>query len=120
MGLDLQETGSGTVLDVRVSGKLSKADYERFVPEVEAKIKEQGKLRILMEMCDFRGWELGALWEDIKFDLKHFGDIERLAMVGDKKWEEWMAKFCGPFTKARIRYFDQSEADKARSWIAEG
>ena len=97
----MQETGSGTVLDVRVSGKLSKADYERFVP-------------------DFRGWELGALWEDIKFDLKHFGDIERLAMVGDKKWEEWMAKFCGPFTKARIRYFDQSEADKARSWIAEG
>jgi hypothetical protein len=26
-------------------------------------------------------------FEDIKFDLKHFADIERLALVGDRKWE---------------------------------
>ena len=52
------------------------------------------------------------------FDFKHFADIERLAMVGEKKWEEWMAKFCRPFTNAEIRYFDQSQAEEARSWIA--
>jgi hypothetical protein len=43
------------------------------------------------------------LWEDIKFSVKHFADIERLAMVGDKKWQRGMAAFCKPFTKATIR-----------------
>jgi hypothetical protein len=106
------------VLIVIAKGKLSKEDYEAFVPAIERLIKEEGKVRLIFEMHDFHGWEAGALWEDIKFDLKHFADIERLALVGDKKWEEWMAKFCQPFTTADIRYFDQSRAAEAESWIA--
>lgn len=105
------------VLVVRAKGKLTKEDYGAFEPAIERSIKEEGKIRLLFEMHDFHGWEAGALWEDIKFDLKHFADIERLAMVGDKKWEEWMAKFCQPFTTAEIRYFDQSEEAEAESWI---
>ena len=72
------------ILVVRASGKLSQEDYDHFVPEVDRLIRE-GKIRLLFEMQDFHGWEAGALWEDIKFDVKHFGDIERLALVGDKK-----------------------------------
>ena len=26
--------------------------------------------------------------EDIKYDLKHFSDIERVAMVTEKKWQK--------------------------------
>ena len=102
---------------VQASGKFSKADYQHFVPEVERLISKHGKLRILFEMQDFHGWDVGALWEDIKFDFKHFSDIERLAMVGDKKWEEWMATFCKPFTTAAIRYFDVAQVEEARAWI---
>lgn len=112
-----EETDGRKILVVKASNKLSQEDYEHFVPEVERLIEAQGKIRLLFEMHDFHGWEAGALWADIKFDLKHFADIERLAMVGEKKWEEWMAMFCKPFTSAEIRYFDQSEADEARSWI---
>jgi len=36
-------------------------------------------------MTGFHGWDAGALWEDIKFDIKHFGDIERLADGRDKE-----------------------------------
>ncbi len=110
----------GHVLRVQASGKFSKEDYQHFVPEVERLISKLGKIRILFEMHDFHGWEAGALWEDIKFDLKHFSDIERLAIVGDKKWEEWMAKFCKPFTTAAIRYFDVARTEEAQAWIEGG
>jgi hypothetical protein len=115
--LTREEKDGHRVLVIRASGKLSKEDYEHFVPEVERLIEQEGKIRLLFEMHDFHGWEAGALWEDIKFDLKHFADIKRLAMVGEKKWEKWMAKFCQPFTSAEIRYFDQSHMDEARRWI---
>jgi stage II sporulation SpoAA-like protein len=120
MAIELRQEKSTEhkIVVVRASGKLSKEDYERFVPELERLIKEQGKIRLLFEMRDFHGWEVVAVWEDIKFDLKHFADIERLALVGEKKWEEWMAKFCRPFTTAEIRYFDQSQAGEAQGWIA--
>ncbi len=109
----------GKVMEVDVTGKLAKEDYQRFVPITEELIKEHGKIRILLVMHDFHGWSAGALWEDIKFDLKHFTHIERLGIVGESKWEHGMAIFCRPFTTAKMRYFDVAQIEEARQWIAE-
>jgi hypothetical protein len=115
--LSLNKATGHRILFVRASGKLSKEDYYHFLPEVERLLNEDGKIRLLFEMQDFHGWKAGGLWEDIRFDLKHFADIERLAMVGDRKWEQWMATFCKPFISAEIRYFDEERRDEARRWI---
>ena len=117
MTIQLNEKNTTEVLSVRVSGKLSKEDYERFIPEFERLVKKHGKIRILFEMTDFHGWEAGALWQDIKFDVKHFTDIERLAMVGDKKWEKGMSVFCKPFTTAKVQYFDRAQKEQAKAWL---
>jgi len=44
---------------------------------------------------------------------------ERLAVVGDKKWQQAMTTFFKPFTTATIRYFDLADAAEARKWISE-
>jgi hypothetical protein len=119
MPIQLNQEDGGKILVVRVSGKLTKAEYEQLTPEFERLVRQHGKLRLLFDMTSFHGWEPGALWEDIKFDVKHYADIERLAMIGDKKWEHGMAAFCKPFTKATIRYFDHAEAAEARKWLGE-
>ena len=117
MAIKLNTMEGGNLLEVLVTGKLVHEDYEHFVPEFERLLKEHGKLRLLFEMVDFHGWSLCALWDDIKFDLKHFSDIERLAMVGDKKWERGMSAFCKPFTRAKVHYFDRTAIDEARAWL---
>jgi MFS superfamily sulfate permease-like transporter len=119
MPIQLNEENGGKVLILHISGKLVKADYEHFVNEFERLIRQHGKLRVLFDMGDLHGWDAGAAWEDIKFDIKHFADIERLAMVGDKKWQHGMAIFFKPFTKATSRYFDHAEASEARKWLGE-
>jgi SpoIIAA-like len=53
-------------------------------------------------------------------DAKHFNQIERVAMVGDKKWQKWMVAFCKPFTTGKVRYFDHEKLDKARVWVTGG
>jgi hypothetical protein len=120
MSVELHEEAAGKVLGIKLTGKLTKEDYEKFVPEVDRLVKEQGKLRLLVELHDFHGWTAGALWEDLKFDFHHSRDIERLAIVGENAWEQGMASFCKPFTSANIRYFDKSKADEARTWTLEG
>ncbi len=119
MPITLEEEKGGKLLAVHVSGKLLKSDYDRFVPEFERLVKRHGKLRILFDMSSFHGWEAAALWEDIKFDLHHFADIERIAMIGEKKWQQGMATFCKPFTKAKIQYFDHADDAEARKWLGE-
>jgi len=117
MPIQLSEDDGGKLLNVHVSGKLTSADYEHFVPEFERLVGEHGKLRVLFDMTDFHGWNVGALWADTKFAVRHFADIERIAMVGETKWQHGMATFCKPFTKATVRYFDHAEAATARSWL---
>ncbi len=120
MAVELLQDYDGKVLTIQTSGKLTLEDYHQFVPRIEQIINKHGRVRVLFDMRDFHGWSMAALWEDLKFDLKHFKDIERLAMVGERTWEKWMATFCRPFTSAEIRYFDQSESDKAHRWVCEG
>ncbi len=120
MTVQMQQEAEGKVLEVRVSEKLTREDYERLLPEFQTRIERHGKLRILLRMDDFHGWTAGALWDDIKVMFKHFNDVERIAMVGDKAWEKGMSVFCKPFTTATIRYFEQPQLDEARAWIHEG
>ena len=117
MPIQFDEENGGRVLAVHVSGKLVKADYEHFVPEFERLVLQHGTLRVLFDMAGFHGWEAGALWEDTKFAVHHFSDIERLAMVGEKRWQHGMAVFCKSFTKAMIEYFDHTAAADARKWL---
>jgi SpoIIAA-like len=115
--IDVSSESNGKLLLIRISGKLHKHDYQQFVPIVEKAVREHGKIRMLVEMRNFHGWDIGALWEDVKFDAKHFSDIERLAIVGDSRWEKLMAAFCKPFTTATIRYFPSEKLAEARAWI---
>ena len=119
MPIQLDEQDGGKILVVHASGKLAKADYVRFVPEFERLVRQHGKLRVLFDMTGFHGWEAAAIWEEIKFDVKHLADIERCAMVGDMNWQMVMTWFCKPFMKATIHYLDHNHSDEARRWLAE-
>lgn len=117
MPIRLTLEADSKTLFIHVSGKLVKADYEHFLPEFERLVSEHGQMRALFDVTDLRGWDSGALWEEIKFDFKHFRDFERLAVIGDRKWEEVMTFLCKPFTHAALCYFDEEHLEEARKWL---
>lgn len=108
-----------SILGFKLSGKLHDEDYAQFVPAVDAAVARAGKVRLLAQFHDFHGWDLHALWDDIKFSTTHCTKIERIALVGEKTWEAWMAKVCKPFTMAKVQYFDASQIDDAWQWLHE-
>jgi len=110
---------SDQAVGFKMSGKLHDEDYKTFVPLVDAAIAKHGKVRMLAQFHDFHGWDLHALWDDIKFSTTHCTKIEKIALVGEKTWEKWMAKVCKPFTMAKIQYFEAGQLDAAKAWLAE-
>lgn len=109
---------SAGILGFRMTGKLHDEDYKTFVPMIDEAAKT-GKVRLLAQFHDFQGWDAKALWDDIKFATTHCTTIDRIALVGDKAWEKWMAAVCKPFTMAKIQYFDASQIDQAWAWLGE-
>lgn len=104
----------------RVSGKLTKADYDAAIPEIENELKLNDRpLRIMVVLEDFRGWEIGALWQELKFDVRRGSDFGRVAVLGDSTLEEWGTTLSKPFFGSEVRYFDLQERATARAWLTE-
>lgn len=118
MPIKIFEENGGKLIAIQIIGNLVKADYEVFVPKFERLVRREVTLRVLIDMTGYQSLAAGAWWDEIKFDFKHFSDIERLAVVGDKKWQHTMATFSQPLTQAEVRYFDVADAVEARKWLA--
>ena len=58
-------------------------------------------------------------WEDIKWEVKHFNGVERVAIVGEENWQKWMAGFCNAFTTAEVRYFTFAQIYSVHAWLNE-
>ena len=112
-------TNSPKIVGFKMSGKLHDEDYKTFVPEMEAKMAGEKPVRLFAQLEDFHGWDMHAAWDDFKFGMQHYSDIERIAMVGDREWEKWMARLWKPFTRAKVKYFDAAQVDAAWAWLQE-
>ncbi len=98
-------------------GKLTHDDYHQFLPTLEALIDENGPISVLLEFEDFHGWETAALIDDYKFGMSHQSSFERIAILGEKKWQHWVTVFTKPFVDAEVRYFHQDDFQQAWDWL---
>lgn len=115
--IQILEQTEGKVIATRATEKLTQTDYNKLLPLLNDKLRKHQKIRWYFEMKNFNGWELKALWEEIKFDAKHANDFDKIAMVGEKKWEEWMTDLMKAFTSAEVKYFSDAEKEEAIKWI---
>ena len=98
-------------------GELNDEDYNRIIPLLHERVETFGTIRWYFEMREFEGWSLSAMWRDFKFDVKNAENLERVAMIGDKNWEKQLTQLMKPFTKAKVKFFQLEEREKAKKWI---
>lgn len=107
----------GKVVGYKVVGTITKADYEIFVPEVEALVKQEGTINMLLDMTHFKWEKINAWGSDWKFGREYHQKIDKLALVGDKKWEEWITKLAEPFFAGQAKFFPPDDMDDAWKWL---
>jgi hypothetical protein len=111
---------SGNILGFRLWGKLTEADYrDLLIPELEKALKEYPKIRVLITLERFEGWTVGGAWEDFTLVLKLPG-IERIALVLDDTWDEWITwlfKAFATVTRTEFRFFRQDRNQEAWDWV---
>ncbi len=119
MSAEITEYSDG-ILSARISGKLTHAELVALQRAASDLIKQEGKVRLLVMAENFQGWERGGDWGDLSFQSEHDEHIEKLAIVGDRKWEDLALVFASKgFRKFPIEYYESGELAKARAWLAE-
>ncbi len=117
--MDQITRNEGNLVIVRATGKLTQEDYDQLIPVWRRTIEEEGSMRMLFAMEDLHGWEPGAAWDDFCFSAGHAHEVDRVAMVGEKKWQAWLTKIGSVFLPERVRYFDAGRSGGSRT-LGEG
>jgi hypothetical protein len=76
------------------------------------------RIRVLVTVENFEGFERGADWGDISFLVKHDHQVDKIAIGGDPKWESEMLIFAGAgFRQGQVKFFPQTQLAQARAWL---
>ena len=105
---------------LRISGVLKQDEFAAAQDELARKIDAGAKPRLLVIGENFDGWERGADWNDLDFLLSHSGEIAKIAVVAEPRWEVQALAFAGAgVRRAPVKFFPPNELAQARAWLAE-
>jgi len=106
------------VVTVTFEGTLTQAALLQAQQAVADIIRVEGKVRILVNAEKFEGWESGGAWDDFTFQEESDPFIEKLAIVGDERWENQVLIFAAKgLRRFPIEYFGTDEREMAYSWV---
>jgi hypothetical protein len=67
---------------------------------------------------NFAGIDKAGNWSDVSFQARNDPFIEKIAIVGEKKWEDVALLFSGKvIRRVPIEYFPPADVAKARAWL---
>ena len=75
------------LLVLRVGGQLKKSELDAVQSEFVSRLGGQGTVKLLVLLQSFTGWERSQAWGDTDFFFSHRNDFEKIAVVGDPRWE---------------------------------
>jgi len=70
---------------------------------------------VLLDGTEFEGWELCAAWDDFRLGLRHNNDFHRIAIYGNRRWQEIAARVGAWFASGEVKYFGD-EVDEL-AWL---
>lgn len=106
-------------ITVEVSEKLVRQDYDLVVPELARLMAVNGgRLNVLLELNNFRGWDPTALAEHIEFEVKHGHASGKVAVVGEQSDEHLGERVAHPLFSGELRFFDRHARRHAKDWLS--
>lgn len=115
--LKILDATKENLIATQAQNEITSTDYDKLIPLVEKTVKDFEDPRWYFEMEDFRGWKGKALLKELKMDLKYMNDFSKIAMVGEKDWQSWMAGLMKPLTSTEIKYFSVEDKEIAMDWV---
>ncbi len=107
----------GEILTARIAGRLTQPELAALQQAAAGVIRQHGHVRMLVIAQDFQGWQKGGGWDDLSF-MEYDPYIRKMAIVGDKEWEEQALLFTGQaMRKFPIEYFQPADLDRAKAWL---
>lgn len=119
LSIGIERIGSDFFLSLKAVGMLTHDDYEIITPMIDSALAgiNNPTVNVLIDGTEMEGWELRAAWDDFKLALKHGSEFKKVAIYGNKNWQEIAAKIGSWFIAGEVKYFITDK--DAIAWLKE-
>ena len=119
LSIGIERIDNEFFLSLKAVGKLTHEDYKKINPMIDSALKgiKEPKVKVFIDGSELEGWEARAAWDDFKLGLKHGNEFVKIAIYGNKKWQEYTAKIGSWFISGEVKYFE--DCNKAFLWLQE-
>ena len=119
LSIGIERTDSKFFMTMKAIGKLTHEDYATITPMIDSALSgvDDATVHMLIDGTEMEGWEARAAWDDFKLGVKHGKEFKKIAIYGNKNWQEIAAKIGSWFVSGEVKYFDS--CDDALHWIGE-
>jgi hypothetical protein len=111
------EKSSGNVFGYKVMGFIDRQDYDVLEKDADSVLEKHENMKLLLQFDKFMFEFMSAWGKDMGFGMKYGEKIEKLAIVGEKKWQKLLAKFSAPIFGKESKFFHTDDIDLAWDWL---
>jgi len=117
LSIGIESVENEFFLSLKAVGTLTHEDYTTITPLIDSALEtvKEPKVKVLIDGTEFDGWDLRAAWDDFKIGLKHGNEFVKIAIYGNKQWQEMTAKVGAWFMTGEIKYFE--DKNEALIWL---
>ncbi len=117
LSIGIERIDQDIFLTLKATGKLTHQDYQVITPMIDAALKEVSSPRVKshVDNTKMQGWKLRAEWDELELGLKHGSEFDKIALFGNKYWQEIAANIGSWFVSGDIKYFEDYQ--QALSWL---
>ncbi len=117
MSITYKEIPEEKIIELSIKGKITKDDFHKVTKQFEKFVEENGTIKLLEVVEDFKGFDPLLMWEGIKFDINNVKHISHCAVVSDIGWISPVSKAASGFMPTVLRNFSLDQIDGARQWL---
>ncbi len=115
--IDYRDDAQAGIAEIVIDGPISRADFDDVSARLATLIERCGRVRLLEDIRRIGRIDPSVIPADVRFSFRHMKDFSHCAIVGERKWLEWLARAINPLVRCEIRYFDRADIEDARRWL---
>lgn len=118
--IEIEEPPGGDFVTIKLSGIVTRGDVDAALPRLQRIIEDRSPLRLYVELVGLDRFEVAGLWQELKFQARQGGEIDRAAFVVGSTGEEWAGWLAEQLVGGDSRRFALGEEEAAIAWLRRG
>lgn len=105
------------IIAIHIEDYMRAQDYHTLLPHLKRRIEQHGKIRLLIELEEFKGVEILGVLKALPYAFRYGKYVEKKAIITDEPWIYTWTKLLSPLSKTTVRCFPTTKAEQAWEWL---